>query len=898
MAARIVGNLRFDRIVMEDFEAGSRRPPLEECLRKVREDAELLIVIVARRYGWVPSDDWPKLPASQQGKSITWIECLEAQQKGIPIIPLILNEATPWPEQLVEHTRAGELETFKRWLELQFIAKRFTSIESFTDELTRALAATFFEDTADDPARYLSWVMKQTERTIKPPWVSGSWDGLYVSLPTVGPGRRRAESVQSFPRLAIVGDAGSGKSTVLAKYARDLAQNAGSGRFPLLIHCGEFWTHVFSYLQRHEAGAPSLMKSPKWVSHFLAAASAQRECGLSSGFFEALLRRGDCALLLDGFDVSDHRKLAGLLDEVAAAYPQCQIVLTSRPAAVIDPPELQQFTYVRMAPLDNKTIRTLLLRWSSLSMDLPDQAQQHAKVVFDAIMRSRAIRALARVPLLLRILATQYKDASAFPATRAQLYEAMTTQLLATQGEVLDRPITYEPLDLLQELAWCMHQTAPTARPVVTKRWAAEQVQDIIGKSATLAVKELDWLAQHKGVLAVEEGQLRFWHPTFQEFLAARRLAYASRATRMAALASAGERLPSDAWRPALQFLCELLREEPDELKLLYDYLLTSAERTTSDESRAQYTATIISLQRETSDVPESLRGRLTVQLTSFHDRFRTGRLEGIDLSTRIELARAIGSAWPNTEMEWVQIPAGEFRMGAQSTDASQPGYDPAALSGEGPVHQVRLQSYWLGKFPVTVAQYQRFVETGGYTRDDLWTQGGSGMWSSPLRWEEQVDNPMHPVTGISWYEAQAFCSWAECRLPSEAEWERAAAGPEGRRFPWGSAAPTPSCANYDRRFDGVVPVGLFVEYPSAEGVHDLAGNVWEWVGDTYGPYRSRPELRAKSHEPIEDSRKVLRGGCFLNDWRFLRSSERIYAVPTLRYTNFGSIGFRCGRNA
>jgi formylglycine-generating enzyme required for sulfatase activity len=232
--------------------------------------------------------------------------------------------------------------------------------------------------------------------------------------------------------------------------------------------------------------------------------------------------------------------------------------------------------------------------------------------------------------------------------------------------------------------------------------------------------------------------------------------------------------------------------------------------------------------------------------------------------------------------MSWVQIPAGEFWMGAQAVDASLPRYDPEAHPAEGPVRRVAFDAYDIGRYPVTVAQYGEFVRDCGYKYPEFWTAGGFGSESLPLRWQEQVEHDNHPVSGVSWYEAAAFCAWSQSSLPSEAEWERAAAGPDGRRFPWGDALPNHHCANCGHRFGGITPVGLFPDYTSWEGVNDLAGNVWEWSIDCYAP--SDPTYRA------------LRGGCHQNGWRFLRTSERIRAAPGQRYINFGSTGFRCVR--
>jgi len=231
---------------------------------------------------------------------------------------------------------------------------------------------------------------------------------------------------------------------------------------------------------------------------------------------------------------------------------------------------------------------------------------------------------------------------------------------------------------------------------------------------------------------------------------------------------------------------------------------------------------------------PAALRDPHTRLLESFQELFRSGNVCEIGLSARLELARALGSTGTiGVEISWVRIPAGEFWIGAQAADASLPRYDPDAHPAEGPVRRVALDAYAISRYPVTVAQYGEFVRDRGYAYPEFWTAGGFGSVSLPLRWQEQAEHDNHPVTGVSWHEAAAFCAWSRSSLPSEAEWERAAAGPDGRRFPWGDALPNHHYANYGRRFGGVTPVGIFTDYASGEGVHDLAGNVWEWSLDS-----------------------------------------------------------------
>jgi formylglycine-generating enzyme required for sulfatase activity len=217
---------------------------------------------------------------------------------------------------------------------------------------------------------------------------------------------------------------------------------------------------------------------------------------------------------------------------------------------------------------------------------------------------------------------------------------------------------------------------------------------------------------------------------------------------------------------------------------------------------------------------------------------FDAEKSKWIDLRVSLEAAEALGQAGDPRlrEDNWVTVPAGKFLMGAQKEDAAEPNYDPGAYDDEKPVHEVDLKAYQIGRYPVTVEEYRRFIEDDGYQTERWWKGGGFGKRNEPDDWEEQVLHPNRPVVNVTWYEAAAYCAWAGGRLPTEAEWERAARGVEGRRYPWGKTEPTPEHANYEETKVGrPTPVGLFPRGATPEGIHDLAGNVWEWVGDWYG---------------------------------------------------------------
>jgi formylglycine-generating enzyme required for sulfatase activity len=241
-----------------------------------------------------------------------------------------------------------------------------------------------------------------------------------------------------------------------------------------------------------------------------------------------------------------------------------------------------------------------------------------------------------------------------------------------------------------------------------------------------------------------------------------------------------------------------------------------------------------------------------------------------------------------------VYVPAGEFLMGA--TDA-----DNKAEDDEKPQHTVYLDAFWIDSTEVTNAQYVRFLNTMGEHESTCLGQkcvelkvgedADSHLLHENGKYEAEPGFEEHPVIEITWYGAQAYCQWAGVRLPTEAEWEKAARGVDGRRYPWGDDAPDCSKEQHGSCRGATVPVGSKPAGASPYGALDMAGNVWEWTSDWYGPdyYRSSPAQNPLGLTSGEE--KVFRGGSWGYLWMFTRASERgsnhtWYAGP--------NIGFRC----
>jgi iron(II)-dependent oxidoreductase len=199
----------------------------------------------------------------------------------------------------------------------------------------------------------------------------------------------------------------------------------------------------------------------------------------------------------------------------------------------------------------------------------------------------------------------------------------------------------------------------------------------------------------------------------------------------------------------------------------------------------------------------------------------------------------------------------------------------------------------------VTNAEFQAFVDDGGYRRRECWSRRG-WEWrrrdsaEHPLFWRRDADGrwharrfdawapvePWHPVVHVNWYEADAFCRWAGRRLPTEAEWEMAAtldlATGRKRRFPWGDEPPTPDRASLDYRAGGTIDVRALPAGDSPAGCRQMIGNVWEWVEDTFRPYPGFVcDPYAEYSQPYFGEKKVLRGGGWTTRSRLVRSTWR-----------------------
>jgi formylglycine-generating enzyme required for sulfatase activity len=271
-------------------------------------------------------------------------------------------------------------------------------------------------------------------------------------------------------------------------------------------------------------------------------------------------------------------------------------------------------------------------------------------------------------------------------------------------------------------------------------------------------------------------------------------------------------------------------------------------------------------------------------------------------------------------QMLMVHVPAGNFLLG--SADG-----DPNAHEDEKPQTTVFLDAFWIDRTEVTVAQFQDFVDATGYVTEaeqgsgegDYARPGGivfapdsvyvaSASWRQPEGVGAPSALPRRPVVQVSWNDARAYCAWAGRRLPTEAEWDKAARGVDGRLYPWGDVfegqrlnfcdANCPArwrTADFDDGYSRTSNVGSFLQGASPFGALDLSGNVWEWVNDHYdfrGYYRFPT---ANPPGAATGSDRALRGGAWLDTFDRVRAAARASGAP---YTRNNITGFRCAAEA
>jgi formylglycine-generating enzyme required for sulfatase activity len=705
-------------------------------------------------------------------------------------------------------------------------------------------------------------------------------DELYTPLTTVlpheprdisgMPGTERAavplQEALKEPRLVLVGDPGAGKTTFLRRIAFEACHAllgketdrhvepmlAGPPLFPVLIRAE-------SLSKLLKAG-----DTKERLFHFLDGEYPD----VGADHFRERFAKG-CLLLLDGLDeVADEPardRIVELLKGAAHACPHTRIVATSRPGVFGGVTSIHGFHSVHVAPLDRAAIAVFAGKWGrAVYPNDESAAAKLTRTLLSEVNAKKEIRALAVNPVMLTALACLHFTHAVLPEQRSELYWSVLEWLAKARAAKTGRDYNIL-LALLRKLAFAMHAGEQTKRTEIERGEAVEllapefQEEREKPRQRVAAERFLEAEEVNSGIIVSHGEKVRFWHLTFQEALAADALAYDPEERQR--LLFDEDRVNDSQWRETVLLLAgELKKRGNDPVNKLLDKVLRSAEGANllrQVRCAGLMGALLKDLAAWKYSLTEPLAARYHAILSRALSIFDAAQSGKIPLEARLEAAEALGQAGdprlrvPKDKDYWVSIPGGKFVMGDGGDRA--------------PKRSVDLDTFLIGRYPVTVYEYGLFLDHTEH--------------KAPEDWEAQCGHSNRPVLNVSWFDAEAYCKWAGVRLATEAEWERAARGVEGRRYPWGNDPPSPALANYDGAgINHASPVGLFPRGSTPEGIADMTGNVLEWTSDWYDDGK---EFRS------------LRGGSWYFDSTYLRAAYRDWLPPVGRDVN---IGFRCVR--
>jgi len=713
-----------------------------------------------------------------------------------------------------------------------------------------------------------------------------------------------ADLLPRHERLLLEGQPGAGKTTFLRFAACMLARDAlgspcpdgGSWRRRWLgLGTGRPWLPVFlriADLLPLLAEDTGLRRDDRRrLLDLLERSCVENEHLIPRDSWRSLLESGlageGAILLLDGLDeVADEDLRARVFDVFRDACRKwkCPIVVTSRPIQTAALREMGFHTAV-IEPFGETEIRAFLDHWVAGLHAAEDpealhgEAERYRTDLVSAICDLPRVRRLATNPVMLTCLCVVHWNEGHLPEGRSRVYRAVIKWLIAS------RTALRETEGFTDRFAW--NAFARLALAMVGAEGGKKTVFDLedgavaIDSAVLRQFPDLPpderrrearrWLRfECLGSGIVEEvpgNRLRFWHLTFQEFLAALQLAWMddgeSKKTSWWPLVR--QHLDHAQWRETVELLPGCLLDEGGEGRVdrLLDRVLALRGKTPPLAAKARIAG---------------IAGRLLQSLSAYQYRPRPEISRAYEdlLDQSMAIFRPEGAA---------RVPV-KARIAA--AEALGQGGDPRLAPDQDNFLEVPgLGGLRLGRYPVTVEEYQRFVESRGYEEPRFWDADGWGLrekedWEAPGSWEEQLETPNRPVTEVSWYEADAYCRWlseqkgVSLRLPTEAEREKAATPVEGE-YPWGVEDPDPERANYDGAVGRPTPVGIYPAGDGRFGHCDLAGNVWEWCKDDLGLTRA-------------EAMRPLRGG----DWYFSAAGLRAAFRNGFRARGRdGYVGFR-----
>ena len=720
--------------------------------------------------------------------------------------------------------------------------------------------------------------------------------------------------------VIILGDPGAGKTTFLKFLALKLARGEGEelgldGRLPILLPLAAY--------------ANALQTNDVRLDDFIVEYFNDIGCDFPlAPLLNKALSVGKALILLDGLDeVKDLNLRNTVVERVTNFYAShrrqgSKFVLTSRVVGYrAVRAAAEGMLECTLVDFENDEITDFVTRWTvSLEKQaLGDstvarrEAELERRELLDIMQTNDGVRLLAANPLLLTILALMKRKGVTLPERRVQLYDQYVTTLLSTwnrarslsgrtpgssPGQIPGRDLDeVQTRRVLASLALWMHQVNPGVGLV---KWPDlhRKLEEIFATRSALdpdaAARQFLLDVREHAALLLERGsdEYGFIHLTFEEYLAAMALAFLAQGEAAPVIDVLSPHIGEQAWREvsllAISYI-GIIQNLPKVAGKVAEGLATAPNGAPAEAAvlagEAVLDAWPDGVIKESKDkVIEALLPAMQNPAAKSNLRRRAG----------LALGRL---GWKPEDLdEFVEIASGKFIYGEQKKEL-----------------EIKYP-FWIAKYPVTNLQFMRFMKDGGYENQNWWSKDGWDWrmgkfdnkaekalkeWLSqrsiekrnqPWYWDSvKWNNPIFPVVGVSWYEAQAYCRWLATqplsieihagyvvRLPTEDEWERASRFTDGREYPWQGSFDFAK-ANVAESLGGSDGTSAVCTYPlgkSQEGVWDLSGNIWEWSASWYK----------------KDQNRSLRGGSWFDGSLEARCAFREMLIPDL----FNCVGFRC----
>jgi formylglycine-generating enzyme required for sulfatase activity len=718
--------------------------------------------------------------------------------------------------------------------------------------------------------------------------------------------------LQGHDGLIVLGDPGSGKTTFL-KYislmsAMDQTQELGMGkRLPILVPLSAY----ANVLQKDN------VRLDNFISDYFHEIGADLPIG---NMLEEALSSGAALILLDGLDeVKDFSLRHTVVERVVDFYTfhrrsGNKFVLTSRVVGYRDVrPTAEDLAECTLVDFEDEEIEAFVNRWTAA---LEKQAQgetalaqldaeRERQELMDSIQHNPGVHQLAANPLLLTILALMKRQGVTLPERRVELYDRYIETMLSTwnrarslSGRAPGRdPDVLQTTRILAPLALWMHEVNPGVGLVKSEE-LRRRLEEIFRESGekepeSAAHRFMDDVREYAGLL-LERGpeEYGFIHLTFEEYLAAVALALRGQGDSGPIVDYLSQHVGEQTWREISRLTVSYLGIRQQLPKVAGEVLEALVAKQAGSPGQAVILAGEAALDAWPGGIPEKSKERVIEALLP------TMQSPKVEASLRRRAGLLLGRfGWlPDDLDEHVKVPSGKFLYGENKE------------SIEIPCH------YWIAKYPVTNAQYARFISDKGYEQQNLWSDEGwawrTGRYDSKAKgdWEKdwlstrppdarnkpywwgnsEFNNPIFPVVGICWFEAEAYCNWLNTqsltikspdnytvRLPTEEEWERAARGTDGPEYPWGDEFELENANIAEGGGTGATAICTYPQGASPTGVWDMSGNVWEWT---------------RSWFDEEERYRVLRGGSWDFDRRDARCACRYRLIPGDFYDD---VGFR-----